>query len=151
MCAKDGHGARIADPRGGPPSLPQPSVSFEGIVFRLGVWVGQHRTDAGRFIEPHAHLVGSVPGPQQPVELQYLLLDPPQLSSERRETRTSYIRNPLVVWVGDDIEQFLDTIASDRGDGFSKNAKTYRRFNCRRTTSEHAGLLALEVRIIVGN
>jgi hypothetical protein len=49
-----------------------------------GLWIsngsdhssGQHRTDAGRFIEPHAHLVGSVPGPDQPVELQYVLLDP---------------------------------------------------------------------------
>src|ERR1700676_2536227 len=49
---------------------------------------GQHRTDAGSFIEPHAHLVGSVPGPDQPVELQDLLLDPAQLSSECQETRT---------------------------------------------------------------
>src|ERR1019366_4416456 len=49
---------------------------------------------------PHAHLVGSVPGPDQPVELQYLLLDPPQLSPECRETRTGYLRNSLVVWLG---------------------------------------------------
>src|SRR6195952_3421587 len=42
-----------------------------------GLWIsngcdqsrGQHRADAGSFIEPHAHLIGSVPGPDQPVEL----------------------------------------------------------------------------------
>ena len=55
-----------------------------------------------------------MPGPDQPVELQYLLLDPPQLSPECRETRTSYLRNSLVVWIGYDIEQFLDTVAPNR-------------------------------------
>src|SRR5258706_15792274 len=70
---------------------------------------GQHRTDAGSFIDPHAHLVGSVPGPDQPVELQDLLLDPAQLSSECQETRTGHFRNSLVVWIGDDIEQLLTT------------------------------------------
>src|SRR6202051_5363474 len=74
---------------------------------------GQHRTDAGSFIEPHAHLVGSVPGPDQPVELQYLLLDPVQLSPECQETRTSYFRNSLVIRIGYDIEQLLDTVAPD--------------------------------------
>src|SRR6201747_76809 len=87
-----------------------------------GLWIGngsdqsrgQHRADAGSFIEPHAHLVGSVPGPDQPVELQDLLLDPPQLSPECRETRTSHLRNSLVTWVGYDIEQLLDTVTPDR-------------------------------------
>src|ERR1700742_3396450 len=87
-----------------------------------GLWIsngsdhcsGQHRTDPGSFIEPHAHLVGSVPGPDQSVELQYLLLDPAQLSPECRETRTSHLRNSLVIWIGYDIEQFLDTVAPGR-------------------------------------
>src|SRR5258706_1784118 len=87
-----------------------------------GLWIsngshhssGQHRTDAGSFIEPHAHLVGSVPGPDQPVKLQYLLLDPPQLSPEGRQTRTGYLRNSLIVWIGHDIEQLLDPVAPDR-------------------------------------
>ena len=86
-----------------------------------GLWIsnssdhssGQHRTDAGSFIEPHAHLVGKVPGPDQPVELQYLLLDPVQLRAECRETRSSDLRNSRVVWIGYDIEQFLDTMAPD--------------------------------------
>jgi hypothetical protein len=55
-----------------------------------------------------------VPGPDQPVELQDLLLDPSQLSPECRETRTSYVRNSPVVQIGDDIEQFLDTVTPDR-------------------------------------
>src|SRR4051794_22444703 len=60
------------------------------------------------------HLIGSVPGRDQPVELQYLLLDPAQLSPECRKTRSSYLWNSLVVWIGDDSEQFLDTTAPDR-------------------------------------
>ena len=52
----------------------------------------QYRTDAGGCLEPHAHLVGSVPGPDQPVELQYLLLDALQLIPERRIHDTSHVR-----------------------------------------------------------
>ena len=55
-----------------------------------------------------------MPGTDQSVELQYLLLDPAQLSSECRQTRTSHLRNSLIVWVGQDIEQFLDTVTPDR-------------------------------------
>src|ERR1700692_4172021 len=65
-------------------------------------------------MEPHAHLVGSVPGPDQPVELEYLLLDPSQLSPECRETRTSYLWNPSVVRIGDASEQLLDAVTPDR-------------------------------------
>jgi 2-polyprenyl-6-methoxyphenol hydroxylase-like FAD-dependent oxidoreductase len=49
-----------------------------------------------------------------PVELQYLLLDPAQLSPECRGTHTSHLRNSLVVWIGHDIEQLIDTVASNR-------------------------------------
>src|SRR6202162_4889174 len=100
----------------------QPNPGREVAPRSEGLWIsygsdhssGQHRTDAGSFIEPHAHLARSVPGPDQPVELEYLLLDPPQLSPECRETRTSYLRNSLVVRIGDDIEQFLDTVTPNR-------------------------------------
>src|SRR3954467_9976638 len=44
----------------------------------------------------------------------YLLLDATQLSPECRKTCTSYLWNSLVVWIGDDSEQFLDTAAPDR-------------------------------------
>ena len=55
-----------------------------------------------------------MPGPDQLVELEYLLLDPLQLIPECRQTRTSYVRNSLVVRIGDDIKQFLDTVTTDR-------------------------------------
>src|SRR5271156_5486611 len=100
----------------------QPKPCREVTPLLEGLWVsngsdqssGQHRTDAGSFIEPHAHLVGSVPGPDQTVELQDLLLDPSQLIPECRETCTSYVWNSLVVRIGDDIEQFVDTLTTDR-------------------------------------
>jgi hypothetical protein len=55
-----------------------------------------------------------VPCPDQSIELQDLLLYPSQLSPECRETRTSYLWNPSVVWIGNDIEQFLDTATPNR-------------------------------------
>jgi hypothetical protein len=57
-----------------------------------------------------------VPGHDYPVELQNLLLEPSQLSPKSCETYTGYRRNSLVTWISDDIEQFLDTLASDRCD-----------------------------------
>ena len=32
------------------------------------------------------------------------------MSPECRQTRTGYLRNSLIVWIGGDIEQFLDTV-----------------------------------------
>ncbi len=67
-------------------------------------------------IEPLARLTGSVPGSDHTVELQNLRLQHPQLGAERGETRAGNLRQPLVTWIGDDPEQFLDTIAPDRRD-----------------------------------
>jgi hypothetical protein len=71
--------------------IAEPVLASTGVLFRHntdpgrevaprseGFWIGngsdqssgQHRTDAGGFFEPHAHLVGSVPRPDQPVELE---------------------------------------------------------------------------------
>ena len=36
------------------------------------------------------------------------------MSSECRETRAGHFRNPPVAWIGDDIEQFLDTVPPDQ-------------------------------------
>src|SRR5450631_4877851 len=55
-----------------------------------------------------------MPGPDQSVKLQYLLLDLPQLSPEFQETCAGHFRNPPVAWIGYDIEQFLDTAAPNR-------------------------------------
>ena len=46
------------------------------------------------------------------VELQDLRLEHPQLGAERGETRARNLGHPFVTGVGDDPEQFLDTIAS---------------------------------------
>ena len=50
------------------------------------------------------------------VELQDLRLEHPQLGAERGETRARNLGHPFVTWIGDDVEQFLDTLASDRRD-----------------------------------
>jgi hypothetical protein len=56
-----------------------------------------------------------VPGPDHPVELQNLLFEPAQLCSENCETSAGYFRHSLVIWISDDIEQFLNTITADSG------------------------------------
>ena len=57
-----------------------------------------------------------MPGSDHTVEFQNLLFQPSQLSSECQETRAGYLRDSLVVGIGDDLQQFLDTIAADRRD-----------------------------------
>ena len=57
-----------------------------------------------------------MPSHDHTVEPQNLLLEPTQLSPKRCEAYAGYLRNSLVTWIGDDIEQFLDTFASDRSD-----------------------------------
>ena len=57
-----------------------------------------------------------MPGDDHPVELQNLLFEPAQLSPQCGETGTGYRRNARVSWIGDDIEQRLNTLASDRRD-----------------------------------
>jgi hypothetical protein len=57
-----------------------------------------------------------MPSHDHTVELQNLLLEPTQLSPKCCETHPRNLGQPVVIWIGDDIEQFLDTFASDRGD-----------------------------------
>jgi hypothetical protein len=45
-----------------------------------------------------------------------LRLEHPQLGAESRETSAGNLGQPFVIWIDDDPEQFLDTIASDRRD-----------------------------------
>ena len=63
-------------------------------------------------IEPHAHLVGSVPSRDSTIKLQDLRFQYPQLCPKRRETATRKFRYPLVTGIGDHIKQLLDTLAS---------------------------------------
>jgi hypothetical protein len=75
---------------------------------------GQRRTDAGDRIEPLACFAGAMPGPDQAVELQNLRLQHPQVGAESGNTGTCDLRQSFVICVGNDAEQLLDTIASDR-------------------------------------
>ena len=61
-------------------------------------------------MEPPARLMRSMPSHDHTVELQNMLLEPAQLSPKCCETRTRYHRNSLVSWIGDNIEQRLDTL-----------------------------------------
>src|SRR6266568_9482304 len=70
----------------------------------------------GILIEPLACLIGSVPGHDEAIEVQDLGLQHPQLGTKCGETRPRNLRYAVVSGIGDDIEQFLDTIASDRRD-----------------------------------
>src|SRR5437764_13190395 len=55
-----------------------------------------------------ARLVGPVPGHDHPIELQNLLLDTEQLSTERGKARTGNLRQPLVARVDNNMQQFRD-------------------------------------------
>jgi hypothetical protein len=58
----------------------------------------------------------SLPGDDHPIELQNLLPDTEQLSTERGKARTGNLWHPLVVGVGNNMQQFRDTFAPDRRD-----------------------------------
>jgi hypothetical protein len=76
----------------------------------------QRGLNAGQRIEPLTGLVGSVPGRDHSVEVQYLCLEHPQLGAESGETRSRNLEQPFVACIGDRMEQFLDAIAPDRRD-----------------------------------
>src|SRR5271168_3088982 len=63
-----------------------------------------------------ARFIGPVPVHDHPIGLQNLLLEAKQLSAERGETCARNLRHPVVVWIGNNMEQLLDALASDRRD-----------------------------------
>ena len=67
-------------------------------------------------VEPPALLIGSVPSPDHTIELQNLCLQHPQLGTESGNTRTGNLGQPLIICIGSNPEQLLDTLASDRRD-----------------------------------
>jgi len=60
-----------------------------------------------------ARLAGSVPGHDQPVELQNLLLEAEQLSTERGKARAGNLRHTFVARVGNNMQQFRNPFAPD--------------------------------------
>src|SRR6267154_4104157 len=77
-----------------PTSLPTPGISSSRLLASLDRCQGGDHT----------------------VELQDLRLEHSQLGAESGKTRARDLGHPFVIWVGDDPEQFLDTIAPDRSD-----------------------------------
>jgi hypothetical protein len=63
-----------------------------------------------------ARLVGSVPGQDQPIELQDLLFEAEQLCTERGNARAGNLRQPLVARVGNNMQQFRDSFTPNRRD-----------------------------------
>ena len=66
-------------------------------------------------IEPPASFTGSVPSPDHTIELQDLCLQHPQLAAESDDTRTGNLGQPLIICIGGNPEQLLDTMASRLG------------------------------------
>jgi hypothetical protein len=60
-----------------------------------------------------ARLVGPVPSHDHPIELQNLLLESEQLSTERGKAGTGNLRDPLLVRVGNNAQQFCDPFTPD--------------------------------------
>src|SRR6266481_5622721 len=97
----------------------------------------QHRTDAGNVMKALARLVGPVPGHDQPIELQDLLLEAEQLSAERGKARAGNLRHPFVARIGNNMQQFGDSFTPYRRDNAELGEVSSDRIN-------HRGLLADE-------
>ena len=59
---------------------------------------------------------GFMPSPDHTIELQDLCLQRPQLGTESGNTRTGNLGQPLIICIGSNPEQLLDTLVSDRRD-----------------------------------
>ena len=57
-----------------------------------------------------------MPGHDHPIEVQDLLLEIEQLSTERGKARTGNLRHPLVARVGNNLQQFRNPFPPDRRD-----------------------------------
>src|SRR5438128_4030381 len=94
-----------------PPGSESPSITDAGDQS-----CGQCWPDARDLIEPLTGLIGSVPSHDQAVEMHVLGLQHPQLGAESGETPPRNLGYAVVTGIGDNIEQCLDPIASDRRD-----------------------------------
>src|SRR5260370_9448985 len=95
----------------------------------------QHRTDPGNVMKTLARLVGTVPGHDHPIKLQDLLLEAEQLIAKRGKARTANLRHPFVARIGNNMQQFGDSLTPDRRDNAELGKVSPDRVN-------HCGLLA---------
>src|SRR5260370_37294003 len=63
-----------------------------------------------------ARLVGTVPGHDHPIELQNLPLEAEQLIAKRGKARKANLRHPFVARIGNNMQQFGDSLTPDRRD-----------------------------------
>ena len=63
-----------------------------------------------------ARFVGPVPDHDHPIELYDLLLEGEQLIAERGKARAGNLRHSFIARVGNNMQQFRDPFAADRGD-----------------------------------
>jgi hypothetical protein len=75
---------------------------------------GEQRTDTWNAIKALARLIGAVPGQDHSIKLQDLLFEAEQLAAQSRKAGAHKLRHPLIAWIGNDTQQFLETSASDR-------------------------------------
>src|SRR6516165_9942465 len=76
----------------------------------------QQWTDTGNVVKPPARFIRPMPSHDHSIELQNLLLEAEQLSTQCGKTCTHDIRHSFVVSVGNDTEQFLDAFTSNGRD-----------------------------------
>src|SRR6266850_1470846 len=97
----------------------------------------QYRTDPGNVMKALARLVGSMPSHDHPIKLQDLLLEAEQLIAKRGKARTANLRHPFVARIGNNMQQFGDSLTPDRRDNAELGKVSPDRVN-------HCGLLAAE-------
>src|SRR3981081_1018363 len=84
-----------------------------------------------------ARLIGPMPSPDLPIELQNLLLQAEQLSTERGKARAGNLSHSFVARVGNNTQQFRNPSTPDRRDNAELSKVRADRINYR-------GLLADE-------
>jgi hypothetical protein len=57
-----------------------------------------------------------MPSHDAAIELQDLRLEHAQLRAKGEKTFAGDLWHAMVIWIGDDVEQLLDTVAADRRD-----------------------------------
>src|SRR3982074_516953 len=97
----------------------------------------QHRADPGNVMKALARLIGPMPSHDLPIELQNLLLQAEQLSTERGKARAGNLSHSFVARVGNNTQQFRNPSTPDRRDNAELSKVRADRINYR-------GLLADE-------
>src|SRR5450759_4095477 len=104
----------LARRRAGAPRTTRAGPEGSGIGNTRNQRSGQHRADPRNVMKALARLVGPMPGQDHPIELQNLLLESEQLSTERGKAGTGNLRHPFVARVGNNMQQFRDPSTPDR-------------------------------------